>query len=161
MAKQWKKFEALPNYFGGKRRIIKDIFKRAQRKDGVFIDAFLGGGSVSLWAKAKGYRVICNDIAERSFMIGKSYIENSRITIADEDIALLFQKTEHDGFIEKNYVPKIVVRKTAQFLDNAFASLRKNFEPGTARFYMMRLLLMKYIAGTRQFAKYTHTRDTM
>ncbi|TAK04189.1 hypothetical protein EPO34_03525 [Patescibacteria group bacterium] len=161
MSKQWKKFDALPNYFGGKRRIIRDIFKRVTKPDGVFVDAFLGGGSVSMWAKAKGYRVVCNDIAERSYAIGKALVENSRIKIADEDVALLFQKTENSGFIEKNYVPKIMVRKTAQFLDNAFASLRANFEPGSMRFYLMRLLLMKYVAGTRQFAKYTHTRDTM
>jgi adenine-specific DNA methylase len=161
MAKTWKKFEALPNYFGGKRRIIADIFKRAQKKDGTFVDAFLGGGSVSLWAKAKGYRVIANDIAERSFTIGKALIENSRTKIADEDVALLFQKTDNAGFIEKTCVPKIMVSKTARFLDNAFSSLRKNFEPDSARFYLMQMLLVKYIAGTRQFAKYTHTRDTM
>ena len=41
----WTKFEALPNYFGGKRRLIKDIFKHIKKKDGVFIDAFLGGAA--------------------------------------------------------------------------------------------------------------------
>ena len=54
----FSKFQSLPSYFGGKRKLVKYIFKPIKKKDGVFIDAFLGGGSVSLYAKAKGYKVI-------------------------------------------------------------------------------------------------------
>ncbi len=157
----WTKFEALPNYFGGKRKLVKDIFKHIQKKDGVFIDAFLGGGSVSLWAKAKGYKVICNDIAERSYITGKVFIENSRIKLADEDLARLFIETKHNQFIEKNYVPKLFVKSTAQFLDNAFAAVREQTAPGTMKRYLLLLLLVKFLGRVRQFGKFTHTSDTI
>lgn len=53
---------ALPNYFGAKRRLIMIIFnfllssipKELWHKK-TFIDAFVGGGSVSLAAKARGF----------------------------------------------------------------------------------------------------------
>jgi len=154
----WTKFEALPNYFGGKRRLIKDIFKHIKKKDGVFIDAFLGGGSVSLWAKAKGYKVIANDNAERSYVVGKALVENSRVKIADEDLARLFVETEHDGFIAKNYVPKVFLPQTAEFLDNAFAVVKHGYIAGSAKQYLMFLLLTKFIQRTRPFSKFTHTK---
>lgn len=154
----WTKFEALPNYFGGKRRLIKDIFKRANKKDGVFIDAFLGGGSVSLWAKAKGYKVISNDNAERSYIIGKALIENSRAKIVDEDLARLFVPTKHKNFVKKNYVPKVFLDQTAEFLDNALAVVKHGFIEGSPKQYLMLLLLIKFIQKTRPFSKFTHTR---
>ena len=49
----FSKFQSLPSYFGGKRKLVKYIFKPIKKTEGVFIDAFLGGGSVSLYAKAK------------------------------------------------------------------------------------------------------------
>ena len=113
----WSKFQALPCYFGGKRKLVKDIFNHARKDNGVFIDAFLGGGSVSLYAKAKGYKVIANDIALRSYITGKVFIENNRIKLTDEDLARLFIETKHDGFIKKNFCPKVFVSKTADFLD--------------------------------------------
>lgn len=154
----WSKFEALPNYFGGKRRLIKDIFKHIKKKDGVFIDAFLGGGSVSLWAKAKGYKVICNDIAERSYVVGKALIENSRAKIADEDLARLFIETKHSGFIKKNYVPKVFLPQIAEFLDNAFAIVKNGFIKDSAKQYLMFLILFKFTQRTRPFSKFTHTK---
>ena len=157
----WTKFESLPNYFGGKRKLVQDIFKHIKKKDGVFIDAFLGGGSVSLWAKAKGYKVVCNDIAERSFIVGKALIENSRVQITDEDLARLFIETKHKSFIQQNYVPKVFVKQIAEFLDNAFVMVRDNFIPGSTKQYLMYHLLIKFIGSTRQFGKFTHTRDTI
>ena len=57
----WKRLQALPPYLGGKRKLMGRIFKHlpGPTEAPVFIDAFLGGGSVSLMAKARGYRVIC------------------------------------------------------------------------------------------------------
>lgn len=155
----WSKFQALPCYFGGKRKLVKYIFNHAKKKSGVFIDAFLGGGSVSLYAKAKGYKTIANDIALRSYITGKVFVENNRVKLSDEDVARLFIETKHDGFIKKNFCPKVFVSKTADFLDNAFASL-KNVENDTKR-YLLTLALIKFILSTRQFGKFTHTRDTL
>jgi hypothetical protein len=71
-----KMFDALLPYFGGKRKLCPVIFKRISKyiprdtwQGKVFVDAFLGSGAVSLFAKAQGFRVICNDIAERSYIV--------------------------------------------------------------------------------------------
>ena len=129
----WKKFESLPNYFGGKRKLVKDIFKHIKKKDGVFIDAFLGGGSVSLWAKGKGYKVIANDSAERSYIVGKALLENQGTKITDEDLARLFMEAQHDHFIEKTYVPKVFLSPSAEFLDNAFGVVRQHTVPNSTK----------------------------
>jgi len=67
---------ALPPYLGGKRRLCPTIFREIDRLVSrrlwgrvTFLDAFLGGGSVSLYAKAQGFRVVATDIAERAIPI--------------------------------------------------------------------------------------------
>ena len=56
-------FAALFPYLGGKRRLCPLIFREIDRllprrhwRDRTFLDGFLGGGSVSLYAKAVGFR---------------------------------------------------------------------------------------------------------
>jgi hypothetical protein len=73
----WNQFRALPAYFGGKRRLVRLIFAalntvvpRPKWSGLRFVDPFLGGGSVSLFAKAQGFRVACNDLAFRSALVG-------------------------------------------------------------------------------------------
>ena len=62
-----KMFDALLPYFGGKRKLCPVVFKRISKyiprdtwQGKVFVDAFLGSAAVSLFAKAQGFRVICN-----------------------------------------------------------------------------------------------------
>ena len=66
---------ALPPYLGGKRRLcgvilreIDRVVPRAQWGRMAFLDAFSGGGSVSLYAKAQGFSVTSCDIAERAIV---------------------------------------------------------------------------------------------
>ncbi|MEP7028436.1 MAG: hypothetical protein ABI960_07565, partial [Candidatus Eisenbacteria bacterium] len=54
-------WSALPPYLGGKRRLCPLIFREVDRivprrhwPTMTFLDGFLGGGSVSLYAKAQG-----------------------------------------------------------------------------------------------------------
>jgi len=77
----WSKLKALPPYFGGKRRLLGRIFKHIPKPSEapVLVDAFMGGGSVALFGKARGYRVIANDIALRSHIVGKALIENDHV----------------------------------------------------------------------------------
>jgi hypothetical protein len=155
----FSKFQSLPSYFGGKRKLVKYIFKPIEKKEGVFIDAFLGGGSVSLYAKAKGYKVISNDIAYRSLIIGKTIIANNSVKLESEDLARLFIETKHDGFIKKNYCQKVFTTKIADFLDNAIVAARQ-VENETKRYLLLHLII-KFILSCRQFGKFTHTRDTL
>ena len=61
-------FASLPAYLGGKRRLCRLIFALlaseipTDRWPGLtLVDPFLGGGAVSLSAKAHGLSVVCND----------------------------------------------------------------------------------------------------
>jgi adenine-specific DNA methylase len=88
------KWSSLPPYLGGKRRLCPVIFREIDRVLSrenwpglTFLDAFEGGGSVSLYAKSLGFSVVSTDIAARSIVIGLALIENSRIRLTREDLA--------------------------------------------------------------------------
>jgi hypothetical protein len=111
------------------------------------VDAFLGGGSVSLFGKARGYRVLCNDIALRGYIVGKALIENDRVTLTPEDVTRLFAETaDSPGFIEQHFARGVLTAKHARFLDGAFSVARQ--VEGTKRWLLL-LLLTRYIIGVR------------
>ena len=147
-------FQALPPYFGGKRRLVGEIFKHVPppAEAPVFIDAFLGGGSVSLYAKARGYRVLANDIAERSHIVGKALIENDRTKLVKEDLLRLFATNGSEpGFVERRYCPDVFTSKHARFLDRALARVPE--VEGTTRWLLL-LLLVKYMFRMRPMGNF-------
>ncbi len=105
---------SLPPYLGGKRRLCPLIFREVDRvlprrhwPGLTFLDAFLGGGSVALYAKAQGFRVMATDIAERAITVGQALIANSRVKITWEDVLRLAAPTDDPlGRIETGYVPR-------------------------------------------------------
>jgi adenine-specific DNA methylase len=150
----WSKLRALPPYFGGKRRLLGRIFKHIPKPEEcpVLVDAFMGGGSVSLFGKARGYRVIANDIAFRSCVVGKALIENDHVTLTPEDVTRLFaDDPDNAGFIEQNFARSVVTTKHARFLDNAFAVTRK--AEGLKRWLLL-LLLTKYVLRMRPMGNF-------
>jgi hypothetical protein len=85
---------ALPPYLGGKRRLCPIIFREIDRviprhewRRLTFLDAFLGGGSLSLAAKARGLDVTACDIATRSIVIGEALIANGSVRLSREDLS--------------------------------------------------------------------------
>lgn len=148
-------FDALPAYYGGKRKLVKAIFKEAPpaAQAPVFADAFLGGGAVSVMAKALGYRVLCNDIAQWSYIVGKALVENNRVKLTDMDINRLFLPAENDGFIQANFCPEVFLTKHAEFLDNAMAIVRA-MDDGPKK-YLNLLLLIKYVFYLRPYSKFS------
>jgi 16S rRNA G966 N2-methylase RsmD len=150
----WSRLQALPPYFGGKRKLLGQIFKHLPppAEALVFVDAFLGGGSVSLFAKARGYRVLCNDVALRSYVVGKSLIENDHVTLGEEDVTRLFQENGNGGdFIERHYAPDVVTTRHAQFLDTAFANARA---AAGAKKWLLLLLLVKFVLRMRPMGNF-------
>jgi len=108
---------ALPAYFGGKRRLLGAIFGDLPPAHDapVFVDPFLGGGSVSLYAKARGYLVRCNDLADRSVVIGRALIENDRVTLGHDDLVRLAVPGERT-FAAKHLAPDVFPAEHAVFL---------------------------------------------
>ncbi|MGW8185368.1 MAG: DNA adenine methylase [Candidatus Moraniibacteriota bacterium] len=144
-----KIYDATLPFLGGKRKMAERIAKEFQGE--TFADIFMGGGSVSLKGKQKGMRVISNDIALRSKIIGDALISNSKVKLTTEDVYSLFISCKNDGFIEKNYVPKIFIPKVAKDLDNFFANARKRESPKKE---LLLLLLIKYILSIRQYGAF-------
>ncbi|MDZ4806467.1 MAG: DNA adenine methylase [Candidatus Eisenbacteria bacterium] len=121
-------WSSLPPFLGGKRKLAPLIFREIDRLiprrhwNGLtFYDAFLGGGSASLFAKMQSFNVICTDIAERSIIVGKALIENSRVRLRWEDIVrLAADDNASPGLIESEMTPNIFTRSQGRFLDRAF-----------------------------------------
>lgn len=150
----WGSFKALPPYFGGKRRLIGQIFKHLPGpKDArTMVDCFLGGGSVSLFAKARGYRVLCNDSALRSHIVGKALIENDRGMLTSADVTRLFTENgDESHFIEENFAPDVVTTPHAKFLDRAFENA--GGAAGTKKWLLL-LLLTKYVLRMRPMGNF-------
>ena len=149
-----KMFKALPAYFGGKRKLCPTIFSeihkcfpRDEWSKATFVDAFLGGGAVSLYAKAQGLKVKANDAAERSYIAGMALIANNDTLLTGVDIHKLFLPTkENKHLIEKECVPDVFTEMHARFLDNAFPNAKR---------YIDKYLLLKYIFHLRPYSKFS------
>lgn len=147
-------FQSLPAYFGGKRRLVGEIFRDLPSPDQapVLADAFLGGGSVSLYAKARGYRVISNDISMRSHIVGKALIENSFVTVTGEDVMRLFLPNPFNlHFAETHLCPDVLTTKQAKFVDLALANAKAMPEP---KRWLMSLLIVKYVLRMRPMGNF-------
>jgi adenine-specific DNA-methyltransferase len=147
--KRLSMWSALPPYLGGKRRLCPLIFREIDRivprrrwSDLTLLDAFLGGGSVSLYGKAQGFQVIATDIAERAIVIGKAFIENNRVRLLHEDVLrLLAASKTPPGPVEMTMVPSVFTGKQARFIDTALRVASQTPDPSKAA--LLRLLAMR------------------
>jgi hypothetical protein len=145
---------ALLPYLGSKRRLLGHI-ARALPPPTVapgLLDPFLGGGSVSLFAKRRGYRVLCNDIAERSVIVGRALIANDRVRLGHEDVTRLFvPERESTGFVERLYGGEVLPVRHARFLGGALDVARAAPEPKRS---LLLLLLLRYVLALRPMGNF-------
>jgi hypothetical protein len=142
-------WSALPPYLGGKRRLCPLIFREVDRllprhlwPGLTFLDGFLGGGSVSLYAKAQGFRVISTDIADRAITVGQALIENSRVRLTHEDVLRLAAPTDDPpGRIERDYAPGTFTGPQARLLDRALIAAAATADRAKAA--LLRLLAVR------------------
>jgi 16S rRNA G966 N2-methylase RsmD len=142
-------FRALPAYHGGKRQLLGAIFRDVPSpvEAPVFVDAFLGGGSVSLYAKARGHQVVANDCAERSVIVGRALIENDRTLLEYDDVVRLFTPVDGGpGYAERELSPDVFAPRHARFLDLALANAKKLEGP---KRWLSLLLVVKYALRLR------------
>jgi len=148
-----KMFQALPAYFGGKRRLLGLIFKDlpSPSEAPTFCDPLMGGGSVSLYAKARGHRVICNDVAERSHIVGKALIANNQTQLTYDDLVKLSMPTEETGYAERTLAPEVFPAAHAHYLDLFLAnagSLQGN------KRWLAHLLIIKHALQMRPMGNF-------
>lgn len=121
-------FAAKPAYAGGKARLVRWIFAHLPKpKDApVFLDPFLGAGSVSTFAKLMGFAVRCNDTSLWSAALGRALIVNDTTKLSGADISALLRGDDHDGYVEREHGGRTLPAKHARFLDGALAVARKD-----------------------------------
>lgn len=95
------------NYIGNKEKLTEWIISNLPMKEGVVLDLFSGGASVSYALKKQGYRVIANDILYSNFVINKAIIENKDVVLDENIFDMEINKTK----IEDKY-------NTIKFLSN-------------------------------------------
>lgn len=144
-----KQLAALPCYNGSKRRLLPwiggklaQVLPTSQWPQHTFIDLFMGGGSVSLYAKAQGFqKVIANDISFRSQILADAFLKNQRVTLSREEVLLLTQPLPPGipGFIETHYTPSVFSTRHAKALDGGFYWARQHPDP-TKRALLLTLL---------------------
>jgi adenine-specific DNA-methyltransferase len=96
-------------YYGSKRKLIEPIWQKLEERGLNFesvIDLFGGSGMFSYYAKAKGKRVIYNDLFKFNHLVGKALIENDTPNLSEEEALALLQKKpgrRYDNIIERNF----------------------------------------------------------
>jgi adenine-specific DNA methylase len=157
-----KLLKALPCYFGGKQKLLSAIFSQMPLPGPgwmpVLVDAFLGGGSVSLFGKAKGYQVLCNDISARSEVIGRALIENSRVRLDDMDMHRLLMQNEY-SFVRANFA-NLFTPEDAETLDTMLGNIKElselavQWHPRSTRVMLWRLVVILYIVRYRKYGDF-------
>lgn len=69
------------NYIGNKEKIVDWIIDCFPTKDGIVLDLFSGGCSLSYAMKKKGFKVITNDVLYSNYCISRAIIENSKVKL--------------------------------------------------------------------------------
>lgn len=129
-------FRALPPYLGGKQKLVPWIFNRLaqiipQTEWGKlnFMDAFVGGGSISMAAKVLGFHTIhSNDWSERSQLVIQGLLANQRhmLTPADQlKLVSVDTRQQVSGWIEGQLCPAVFSRRHAQALDRYLSNARE------------------------------------
>jgi adenine-specific DNA methylase len=151
MAKRISMFSGLPPYPGGKRRLVPWIFANLANHVPTeewsklsFIDAFLGGGAVSLFAKAQGFSGISsNDWSDRSQIMGQALLVNQSQTLSRTDW-LRIASAEPSGEIRKAFTPHIFSSRHADMLDQLNQTANQTLNPTRKTLYQ---LLLWHLAG--------------
>lgn len=146
---------SLPCYFGGKQKLVKQIFAHVRPPDEAptVADCFMGGGSVSLFAKARGYQVIANDIADRSAIIGRALLANDRTRLTDDDVRGIFvPHPGNDGFVERHFAPDFFVARHARLIDNMLARARAAHD--SVRRDLLLLVALHFILRWRPYGDF-------
>lgn len=150
---------SLPPFNGGKRRLaglifgaIDRIVPRSTWPSLTFVDAFLGGGAISLFAKAQGFsRVISIDIARRSVIVGEALIANSRRRLTQDDVLrVLASRAGGPGTVERELAPTAFTRSQARVIDNALALAAESGDEAKAA--LLQLLAIRIALAAHPFS---------
>ena len=134
------------NFIGNKEKIAKWITDYFPEDAESVFDAFSGGGSVSYFSKAKGLKVISNDILKINYFISKALVENNEVKLDFEDIDLIFSGIPKEGFMFNNYSEVFFFPKECKELDLYRENINKlssEYKKALALILMRRAMIRK------------------
>jgi len=146
-------FDALPPYLGGKRRLLGPIFKEVAKhldpihwKQSSFVDGFMGGGSVSIYAKSQFKTVRSNDLSDRSTTIANAVLVNDNTYFGEAHPTMILEgcdsSTNYAQSLEDWFIPS-----TARVIDRGLAYADSLNDPRLAN--MVRLVIWRCILYSR------------
>jgi len=106
---------------------------------------------VSLYAKARGYRVVCNDVSQRSHIVGKALIDNSTAILTASDLYMLSQPISVPGYAVQHLAPDVFPADHAEFLDRYMANSADLHEPKRS---LAQLLVIKQALRLRPMGNF-------
>jgi 16S rRNA G966 N2-methylase RsmD len=151
MVKRIALFNGLPPYPGGKRRLAAWIFSHLAQHvpthewgQSTFLDAFLGGGAVSLYAKAQGFQhIYANDWSHRSQVVGKALLLNQQQTLSKADW-LHITSLEPAGLLAQSFNPHTFSKRHVSLLEQINEVSLTTKDPIRKALYQ---LLLWHLAG--------------
>ena len=115
----------IANYMGSKRKLMSWIWAHTPDKVETVLDLFSGGANVAYYYKKKGLKVIANDLLKYPYHIARAVVENSSVTLSDEDIEMLLSENKGAGdFTVKNFHGYYYTKQILEFLDNTYANIQ-------------------------------------
>ncbi|MBC8203887.1 MAG: DNA adenine methylase, partial [FCB group bacterium] len=116
----------IANFMGSKRKLMSWIWAHTPENVETVLDLFSGGANVGYFYKKKGLRVISNDLLKYPYHIARAVVENSSVTLSDEDIENLLSANKETGdFIVKTFHGYYYTKQILEFLDNTYANIQK------------------------------------
>ncbi len=122
---QFNKFPGT-RYMGSKHNLINELWDIAKQfRFETVLDAFSGSGVVSYMFKAKGKTVYSNDYMTFAHYITKAIVENSSITLTEDDINFLLVPGDGNNFISNTFDGLYFTETENIFLDDLRARIDK------------------------------------
>ena len=137
-------------FMGSKHDMLAWIWEHTP--DGVksVLDLFSGGANVGYFYKLKGLRVVSNDILAYPYHIARAVVENSTVTISDDEIEALLQPNPKAGdFIVKTFYGYYYTKPILEFLDSTYANIQNlvGYKKDIALFALGRVCLIRACYG--------------
>ncbi len=137
-------------FMGSKHDMLDWIWKYTPGGVESVLDLFSGGANVAYFYKRKGMRVIANDLLDYPYHIARAVIENSSVTLSDEEIeALLKSNSKAKDFIVRTFYGYYYTKPILEFLDNTYANIQqlKGYRKDIALFALGRACLIRACFG--------------
>ena len=131
------------NYIGSKHQLAPFIYESTQAilpltEETVVCDLFAGTGAMGRYFKAKGHRVIANDVEDYAYALNAHYIGNNEVAGVDDLLEALNASPAKTGLFVEHYSPEGREKRQYFTVDNAkkIDGIRQKIQEWSDRHYI-------------------------